>query len=265
MAAMHRTIKHLLRAASLLVTFTILGLALMLAACAGRTPAPTPGPAVPTPTLAPLDLPTPTGPLTLTFWEDDGEAAGVLLDELTAAFMRANPGITITRTHFSYDDLRNQVRDAIETLANGFLRADGSGELTRQLLSSPDLCRQFWDEVLHIIYRLLFLLLAEQRGMVPRAGAPLEELYRSQYSLTALRALAEGEIPREEDYADLWAGLLVTFRLVSEGAPELGVFAYDGMLLSLIHISEPTRLLSISYAVFCLKKKNILPNVNSFD
>ena len=28
-----------------------------------------------------------------------------------------------------------------------------------------------------------------------------------------------------------------------------------GMSLSLIHISEPTRLLSISYAVFCLKKK----------
>ena len=27
-------------------------------------------------------------------------------------------------------------------------------------------------------------------------------------------------------------------------------------LLSLIHISEPTRLLSISYAVFCLKKKS---------
>src|SRR5678815_5193437 len=28
-----------------------------------------------------------------------------------------------------------------------------------------------------------------------------------------------------------------------------------GLHLSLIHISEPTRLLSISYAVFCLKKK----------
>eukprot|EP00658_Telonema_sp_P-2_P059339 TRINITY_DN48193_c0_g1_i2.p1 TRINITY_DN48193_c0_g1~~TRINITY_DN48193_c0_g1_i2.p1 ORF type:complete len:141 (+),score=34.07 TRINITY_DN48193_c0_g1_i2:92-514(+) len=28
--------------------------------------------------------------------------------------------------------------------------------------------------------------------------------------------------------------------------------------LSLIHISEPTRLLSISYAVFCLKKKKII-------
>src|SRR5678815_3452187 len=31
--------------------------------------------------------------------------------------------------------------------------------------------------------------------------------------------------------------------------------AAGGLHLSLIHISEPTRLLSISYAVFCLKKK----------
>src|SRR5678815_3940588 len=30
---------------------------------------------------------------------------------------------------------------------------------------------------------------------------------------------------------------------------------WSGIRLSLIHISEPTRLLSISYAVFCLKKK----------
>ena len=30
----------------------------------------------------------------------------------------------------------------------------------------------------------------------------------------------------------------------------------NGLDLSLIHISEPTRLGMISYAVFCLKKKN---------
>src|SRR5674536_272783 len=36
--------------------------------------------------------------------------------------------------------------------------------------------------------------------------------------------------------------------------PDLGQRAVQD--LSLIHISEPTRLLSISYAVFCLKKKN---------
>src|SRR5678816_1440930 len=32
------------------------------------------------------------------------------------------------------------------------------------------------------------------------------------------------------------------------------VLWYAVLILSLIHISEPTRLLSISYAVFCLKK-----------
>eukprot|EP00658_Telonema_sp_P-2_P055997 TRINITY_DN4449_c0_g1_i5.p1 TRINITY_DN4449_c0_g1~~TRINITY_DN4449_c0_g1_i5.p1 ORF type:complete len:103 (-),score=31.28 TRINITY_DN4449_c0_g1_i5:60-368(-) len=36
----------------------------------------------------------------------------------------------------------------------------------------------------------------------------------------------------------------------------------NGNNLSLIHISEPTRLLSISYAVFCLKKKKKKHNKN---
>src|SRR5262249_60795808 len=47
------------------------------------------------------------------------------------------------------------------------------------------------------------------------------------------------------------------------GTPVLGIGTAVGLVvaddvvagLSLIHISEPTRLLSISYAVFCLKKK----------
>src|SRR5678816_4805543 len=37
--------------------------------------------------------------------------------------------------------------------------------------------------------------------------------------------------------------------------PGLQSVCADDIGLSLIHISEPTRLLSISYAVFCLKKK----------
>ena len=49
------------------------------------------------------------------------------------------------------------------------------------------------------------------------------------------------------DVSDLAAGS--EFRVFSE------TLASGGVVLSLIHISEPTRLLSISYAVFCLKKK----------
>src|SRR5678816_2522141 len=39
------------------------------------------------------------------------------------------------------------------------------------------------------------------------------------------------------------------------GRKYLGIHRVTFLILSLIHISEPTRLLSISYAVFCLKKK----------
>src|SRR5678816_641770 len=41
----------------------------------------------------------------------------------------------------------------------------------------------------------------------------------------------------------------------SEPAAAVPLTVAKGLYLSLIHISEPTRLLSISYAVFCLKKK----------
>ena len=92
--------------------------------------------------------------------------------------------------------------------------------------ADEDLCRRYYGEILHIIYRILFLLFAEQRGMMPGR----DSLYAEVYSISALRARAEGDIPREDDFTDLWEGLKVTFRMVREGVPALGVFGYDGML-----------------------------------
>src|SRR5678816_3624448 len=43
-----------------------------------------------------------------------------------------------------------------------------------------------------------------------------------------------------------------------ESPPPIPPISSSVFHLSLIHISEPTRLLSVSYAVFCLKKKNII-------
>lgn len=138
------------------------------------------------------------------------------------------------------EDLREQVRQAIETLGNGFLDAELlallMGERQTSNVKRQDLTQQYYAEILHIIYRVLFLLFAEQRGLLPHADAPLAELYRREYSITALRGRAEGVLPREGYGAtrlvDLWEGLKVTFRMVSAGAPELGVFGYDGMLFA---------------------------------
>ena len=49
-------------------------------------------------------------------------------------------------------------------------------------------------------------------------------------------------------------GITMTFPGV-KALSDISFDCYPGQILSLIHISEPTRLGMISYAVFCLKKK----------
>src|SRR5678815_5941246 len=89
-------------------------------------------------------------------------------------------------------------------------------------------------------------------------------LLRIWLSLAAVLAIGPttpgGQI-RQEQHARLRAALAADdlasvenqLREMGRSAPE--AFARNNYDLSLIHISEPTRLLSISYAVFCLKKK----------
>ena len=64
----------------------------------------------------------------------------------------------------------------------------------------------------------------------------------------------------------LWHGANWTFIIWGGifGVLYILEFLGDKLLkLSLIHISEPTRLLSISYAVFCLKKKTKTTQTNN--
>ncbi len=98
-----------MRLPKLLTIFLIM--LVILNACAPTRLQPTPTPTTTT-AVSPQPSPrvTPGGPITLTYWEEDNDAADVLLDELTAAFTAANPEITIERTHYSYNDLRNQFR-----------------------------------------------------------------------------------------------------------------------------------------------------------
>jgi hypothetical protein len=119
-------------------------------------------------------------------------------------------------------DLRKNVKRAIERLANGFM----TPELLERLRGSDEASREFYGEILQVVYRMLFLLFAEQRGLLPGR----ETMYAQEYSMAALREQAQGDLPRWDEHVDLWEGLKVTFRMMHEGVPELGIFAYDGML-----------------------------------
>ncbi len=57
-----------------------------------------------------------TGPVTITFWEQEGEDVDVFLDQLIADFQVANPNIKVERTHYENEALRDQFQTA--SLAN---------------------------------------------------------------------------------------------------------------------------------------------------
>jgi hypothetical protein len=120
-------------------------------------------------------------------------------------------------------DLQSNVISAIETLGTGLLTSE-IREALRE--GGEEEAKEYYQEVLLIVYRLLFLLYAEQRGMM----ASRESLYTEEYAVTNLREKAETRRSTKDDNTDLWHGLQITFRLVEEGNDELDVPCYDGML-----------------------------------
>jgi len=124
------------------------------------------------------------------------------------------------------ESLRANVVRAIEEFGNGSL----DGSLIERLRGDDEACRAYYQEILTVVYRIIFMLFAEQRGML--GGGDHGDLFLEEYSITSLRERVDAFEGRDDRNTDLWEGLSVTFRMLEEGVPELGVNAFDGMLFS---------------------------------
>ena len=122
--------------------------------------------------------------------------------------------------------LKKGVVRALEALGNAFLN-----EGLRAEYQSPERLQAYHQELLRLVYRLLFLFYAEQRKLIPHQGR-LSWVYEREYSLLALRERAARLRFQRDDQTDLWAKLLLTFRLVHEGDEALGVPALNGELFA---------------------------------
>ncbi|HHW62893.1 MAG TPA: SAM-dependent DNA methyltransferase [Rhodocyclaceae bacterium] len=124
------------------------------------------------------------------------------------------------------EHLREGVEQAIEILANGFLGRPASAALRDWVRQAGELA--FYRQLLRLIYRLLFLLVAEERGLM--GGDPL---YRQGYSITRLRGLTEQRAAWTDD-ADLWHGLRALWQVLTDEklAPLLGVPPLNGELFA---------------------------------
>ncbi len=131
------------------------------------------------------------------------------------------------------DALRGGVENAIRILGAGFLAHRANGELREELRQGTLDGQEFYRQVLRLVYRLIFLFVAEDRGALldPKAAKEDREIYQEYYSATYLRGLAERL--RGGSHADLYEGLkTVMVVLGSEGSKELGLPALGSYLWS---------------------------------
>ena len=131
------------------------------------------------------------------------------------------------------DRLRDGVEAAIEALGEGFVAHPKNAAL-RDALRSGDLTPdELQRQLLRVVYRLLFLLVAESRDLLldPKADETARQRYVEFYSVDRLRRLAAKR--RGSPHDDLWASLQVTMRALGrEGAPALGLVPLGSFLWS---------------------------------
>ena len=137
------------------------------------------------------------------------------------------------------DRLRAGVERCLELLGTGFLRANGG------LPYQEDPASLFYADLLRLVYRFLFLLVAEERGLLRGT-----DLYREHYSISRLRRLVD----RREAYTeqkDIWLSLKVLWHLLRCATPVqqagnrplaslLGIPVLDGGLFEPMPLEEQT-------------------------
>jgi len=135
--------------------------------------------------------------------------------------------------------LRYQVAEALRALGTGFLSHPANGALRAALQSTQDgYDRQaFFEELLRLVYRLIFLATVEDRRdrgtgerlvFAPDASDEAKARYMSGYSLTWLRERAVRR-SQHDRHADLWQALTITFGALGTGEPALGLPALGGL------------------------------------
>jgi len=132
--------------------------------------------------------------------------------------------------------LSKAVEQAIKDFANGFLTHPHNDALREQVSTGKLTAENYYRYLLHLIYRLLFLMVIEERNLVfpGNAKTNYRTLYQQYYSLQRLRRLAEKRHIADQRHHDLWLSLLATFQLFESEATahKLGMKPLAGDLFS---------------------------------
>jgi len=126
--------------------------------------------------------------------------------------------------------LSEGVTQALRTLGTGFLVHPRNVALRQRIESGELSTVSFFEQLLRLIYRLIFLATIEDRDLIFTQNADdiAKARYREGYSLRRLRELASKRRSYDK-HTDLWQGLMVTFSSLGVGQPALGLPALGGL------------------------------------
>ena len=141
--------------------------------------------------------------------------------------------------------LSRAVQTTMETIGNAVLTSNGEGNdaLRRAFADGTMDAARLNKELIHFIYRLLFLFIIEERGLVYQipdsVDAPdykqqcqWQDIYKKYYAASRLRRLSELSYLKQRQYSDLWQGLMDTFHLFEPDTfgEKLGIKPLGGVL-----------------------------------
>lgn len=126
------------------------------------------------------------------------------------------------------DRLAVQVQLALKVLGSGFLEANP--DLRDKLKSGEINLTEWFNELLRLVYRLIFLMVAEDRNLLhpEEAKTDARKLYAEGYSLAALRAQCYRAASWDKHH-DRYEGIKIVFHALANGQDALALPALGGL------------------------------------
>lgn len=136
------------------------------------------------------------------------------------------------------DGLSQAAQKAMEIIGQATLKQTGEGnDALRKAFSEGRInALKYNKELIHLLYRLLFLFIIEDRNLVYDGETPEKtrwrEIYKKYYAASRFRSLSELPYARDSRYDDMWQGLMETFRLFEDESfgSKIGIKPLGGVL-----------------------------------
>lgn len=128
------------------------------------------------------------------------------------------------------EHLRHGVEEALVALGQGFLRHPDNAAVRTALQNGSLTTGAYFQQLLRLVYRLIFLLTVEERELLhpESANVKAKRIYAEGYGLRRLR---ERSVRRSahDRHSDLWEATRIVFRGLAASEPRLGLPALAGI------------------------------------